>query len=502
MLSHDLFEGVHGRVGLVTDVVLLEHFPGDYLSYAKRLHRWVRGDWQLLPWLGRHVPGEHDRRLPNRFSLIARWKIADNLRRTLLAPSLLAFLFLAWLWLPGATAVWTLLAVLVLAAPALSEAMGGFLAAGGQQGFSPALLSAASTLRPAAGLWALNVAFLPHRAAVSPTRSCARSSASSSAVAISSSGYPRPKACATRMTASRAAQLGADGRGAAVGDALAAALVAAVRPAALPAAAAAAGPVAALARPRPADQPAARPRAALRSPPRSAAGCAGSRGAPGSSSSLRRTRRPLATAGPLPGVAARRGGAAHVAHEHRDAAARAISAPRLRLRGAADGPLRAAQRLDTLDAHGAVPRATSQLVRHPRPRRRCSRAMSPRSTAATWPACLLAVTQDCGELAAAPILSPPPLAGSARHPGGARRGHRRAACAGRTRRPGSRSCRHASTRCAGALDGGGTSRPRWRARLDELAAAGCAELDARCSPSSTRAAATSTPPSWPSCAPG
>ena len=55
LLSHDLFEGVQGRTGLASDIVLYENFPTGYLEYARRWHRWVRGDWQLLPWLARLV---------------------------------------------------------------------------------------------------------------------------------------------------------------------------------------------------------------------------------------------------------------------------------------------------------------------------------------------------------------------------------------------------------------------------------------------------------------
>src|SRR5690606_13014494 len=56
ILSHDLLEGIHGRAGLVTDVVLYEDYPSNYIAYTRRLHRWIRGDWQLLPWIGRKVP--------------------------------------------------------------------------------------------------------------------------------------------------------------------------------------------------------------------------------------------------------------------------------------------------------------------------------------------------------------------------------------------------------------------------------------------------------------
>jgi cyclic beta-1,2-glucan synthetase len=166
ILSHDLFEGIHGRTALVSDIVLFESYPADYRSYWRRLHRWIRGDWQLLPWLGRRVPLASGGRAPNRLSVISRWKILDNLRRTLLPPTLLGFLLLAWLLLPGAPVVWTLFAVLVLAAPLLTEAMGGLLSAHRVSALPPAVRGVAWRLRPASVLWILHVALLPHRALV------------------------------------------------------------------------------------------------------------------------------------------------------------------------------------------------------------------------------------------------------------------------------------------------------------------------------------------------
>ena len=74
LLSHDLLEGIHGRTALVTSTVLIEDMPPNYLVHARRLHRWTRGDWQLLPWL-----------FSPRLSAISRWKILDNLRRSLVA---------------------------------------------------------------------------------------------------------------------------------------------------------------------------------------------------------------------------------------------------------------------------------------------------------------------------------------------------------------------------------------------------------------------------------
>ena len=164
VLSHDLFEGIHGRAALVTDIVLFENYPVDYRSYWRRLHRWARGDWQLLPWLGARVPLADGGRAPNRLSTISRWKILDNLRRTLLPPTLLGFLLLAWVAFPGVPAVWTVVAVLVLAAPLLTEAMAGMLAAHRFAALPLAVRGVTLRLQPASVLWLLHLTFLPHRA--------------------------------------------------------------------------------------------------------------------------------------------------------------------------------------------------------------------------------------------------------------------------------------------------------------------------------------------------
>jgi cyclic beta-1,2-glucan synthetase len=107
LLSHDLFEGLLARAGLVTDVELLEEFPEHYEAAATRQHRWARGDWQLLPWiLGRaRTPGGV--RLHASISAIGRFKMLDNLRRTLSAPSAYLLLLAAWT-LPGVSpGLWT-----------------------------------------------------------------------------------------------------------------------------------------------------------------------------------------------------------------------------------------------------------------------------------------------------------------------------------------------------------------------------------------------------------
>ncbi|MFN8489340.1 MAG: glucoamylase family protein [Caldilineaceae bacterium] len=104
LLSHDLFEGIHGRVGLVSDIVLYEEYPPHYLVNVLRSHRWVRGDWQLLPWLLKLANDQLDG--------IDHWKIIDNLRRSLLPPALLLLFLAGWTILPGSPLVWTLLGLL------------------------------------------------------------------------------------------------------------------------------------------------------------------------------------------------------------------------------------------------------------------------------------------------------------------------------------------------------------------------------------------------------
>ncbi|OFV90071.1 MAG: carbohydrate-binding protein [Acidobacteria bacterium RIFCSPLOWO2_02_FULL_64_15] len=106
LLSHDLFEGLYARTGLVTDVEVVDDYPSSVLAHARRQHRWVRGDWQILWWLFPFVPSRTGLRR-NRLPLVSRWKILDNLRRSLMAPATVAVLFLGWTVLPGAPLVWT-----------------------------------------------------------------------------------------------------------------------------------------------------------------------------------------------------------------------------------------------------------------------------------------------------------------------------------------------------------------------------------------------------------
>lgn len=117
LLSHDLFESLYARCALVSDALLFEHHPRHALTYLQRLHRWIRGDWQLLPWLGWRVPRRGGERAPAQLSLFDRWLILDNLRRSLGGPTLWLILAAGWLVLPGAPWVWTVLGLATLVVP-------------------------------------------------------------------------------------------------------------------------------------------------------------------------------------------------------------------------------------------------------------------------------------------------------------------------------------------------------------------------------------------------
>jgi len=115
ILSHDLLEGCYVRSALVSDVQMTEDYPSNYLADTQRRHRWIRGDWQIASWMLPWVPGPANHRQWNPISLLSRWKIFDNLRRSLVAPSLLFLLFFGWIVGPSPVFwTWVVLAILFL----------------------------------------------------------------------------------------------------------------------------------------------------------------------------------------------------------------------------------------------------------------------------------------------------------------------------------------------------------------------------------------------------
>jgi cyclic beta-1,2-glucan synthetase len=120
ILSHDLIESNYARCALVTDIEFYDDYPVSYKSYAKRLHRWIRGDWQIWFWILPWVPSTSGWKR-NGTNLISRWKVFDNLRRSLEPTALIVFLFSAWTWLPGRPLVWTFMGLVILILPIYSH---------------------------------------------------------------------------------------------------------------------------------------------------------------------------------------------------------------------------------------------------------------------------------------------------------------------------------------------------------------------------------------------
>jgi cyclic beta-1,2-glucan synthetase len=119
LLSHDLFEGTFARAGLVTDIEVFDEFPSQYQVAAARQHRWARGDWQLLPWIFGHARDQNGSRARTSIPPMDRWKMLDNLRRTLLAPSAFLTLLAGWTLPAASPLLWTGFILATLAFPPL-----------------------------------------------------------------------------------------------------------------------------------------------------------------------------------------------------------------------------------------------------------------------------------------------------------------------------------------------------------------------------------------------
>lgn len=97
LLSHDLLEGAHVRVGLASDIELFDDFPANYLTYVQRQHRWIRGDWQIAAWATPKVPDHDGNLVANPLNMFNRWKILDNLRRSLVPIGTIGMLTMSWM---------------------------------------------------------------------------------------------------------------------------------------------------------------------------------------------------------------------------------------------------------------------------------------------------------------------------------------------------------------------------------------------------------------------
>lgn len=164
LLSHDLIEGAYARAGLVTDVELIDDYPSHYSAYSRRKHRWVRGDWQIVQWIFGRVPEESGRMVPNPISFVSRWKILDNLRRSLVDPFLFLFFIAAWMLLPGSPVYWTVLILVLLVAPSLLQFAVGLIRIATATSETSTIGEAIAGLGRNLLITLLNLLLLPHQA--------------------------------------------------------------------------------------------------------------------------------------------------------------------------------------------------------------------------------------------------------------------------------------------------------------------------------------------------
>jgi cyclic beta-1,2-glucan synthetase len=165
ILSHDLLEGCYARSGLVTDIQLYEDHPWHFNADVLRRHRWIRGDWQILSWLFPRVRGGDRRRSQNTLSRLSRWKIIDNLRRSLVSTALLAMFLLGWTLLDPVA--WTLITLGIIAIPAFLAALVDALRKPADLPFSLHFRGMGPPLRRLLLQLLFIIVFLPHDALVS-----------------------------------------------------------------------------------------------------------------------------------------------------------------------------------------------------------------------------------------------------------------------------------------------------------------------------------------------
>ena len=166
LLSHDLIEGNWTRAGLATDIEVYDDYPARYLTYTRRKHRWIRGDWQLLGWLKGTVPGP-DGPMKNRLSAISRWKIFDNLRRSVVEIFQLALLVVGWFLLPASIIPWALTVLVAIAFPWLFSLAISLLRPPRDQSWLAYYIAVGRDAVTNAQQFILAVVFLPHQAVVS-----------------------------------------------------------------------------------------------------------------------------------------------------------------------------------------------------------------------------------------------------------------------------------------------------------------------------------------------
>ena len=163
ILSHDLIEGCYVRSGLISDVQLYEAYPSRYSEDVSRRLRWIRGDWQILRWLFPSVPGPDASYRKNPISALSRWKILDNLRRSLAPLALCLLLLLGWTVLSSPW-FYTASVIGIVLIPSLITSLMGFLKKPGDALMSQHFAAAARATGRCLGQAGFTLLCLPHEA--------------------------------------------------------------------------------------------------------------------------------------------------------------------------------------------------------------------------------------------------------------------------------------------------------------------------------------------------
>ena len=121
ILSHDLIEGSYARTALLSDVEIIDDYPSHFGAHSRRKHRWIRGDWQILRWLLPRVPDAEGNLIKNPLKFVARWKILDNLRRSVTEFATFVLLLASWFFLPAPASYWTAATVALVLIPRYTQ---------------------------------------------------------------------------------------------------------------------------------------------------------------------------------------------------------------------------------------------------------------------------------------------------------------------------------------------------------------------------------------------
>lgn len=166
VLSHDLIEGLYARTGLVSDIEVVDDYPSHFSAFSRRKHRWVRGDWQIIFSLLPQIPNHSGQRVFNPLGYISRWKVLDNLRRSLTDFATLLLLLYGWMRTPNEALRWTIAALALVLLPACLPLLFAALSAGKAWFRSDFWEGLVRDLAGAISRTAIHLAFLCHQSLI------------------------------------------------------------------------------------------------------------------------------------------------------------------------------------------------------------------------------------------------------------------------------------------------------------------------------------------------